>query len=59
MPQRHIALALCSLGLALVACDRPTPLEVNSPSILANQNARDGAAMGFTDGWENGKTVLY
>jgi hypothetical protein len=43
MQQRHIALALCGFGLGLVACDRPTPVEVNSPSILANQNAQGGA----------------
>ena len=59
MQQCHFALALCGFGLALVACDRPTPVEFKSPSVLANQNAQGGAQTGFTDGWENGKTVLF
>ena len=58
MLSRHIALAL-GLGFTLVSCDRATPVDINSPSIVANQNAQGGAATGFTDGWQNGQTVLF
>ena len=59
MQQRQLALALFGFGLALAACDRPTAVEFKSGSMLANQNAQGGAAMGFTDGWQNGTTVLF
>jgi len=59
MQSRHSRLALCGLGLALLACDRSAPADLTSPSIVANQNAQGGADRGFTDGWQNGKTVLF
>src|SRR5437870_5352915 len=60
MQYRHIALALCGCALPLLACDRSTPTDLQSPaSIAANQNAQGGAPRGFTDGWQNGKTVLF
>jgi len=59
MKPLHVALAVCSLGLAVVACDRTTPADINSPSIAANQIAQGSSEKGFTDGWEDGKTVLF
>lgn len=52
--------ALLAAACALFACDRSNPTDLSAPqSIAANQNAQDGAAVGFTDGWQNGKTVLF
>lgn len=59
MQHRHIALALFGFGLGLAACDRPTAVEFKPSSMLANQNAQGGAPKGFTDGWQNGTTVLF
>jgi hypothetical protein len=59
MQPRILGLTLCAIGLALVACDSTSPTSTNSPSVAANQNAQGGAQTGFTDGWENGKTVLF
>jgi hypothetical protein len=60
MQRRHIAVALCGIGLALASCDRSSPVDLKSYSTLAdNQNAQGGAATGFTDGWQNGQTVLF
>jgi hypothetical protein len=58
MHYRHIALAFC--GCALFACDRSAPTDLQSATtITANENAQGGAARGFTDGWQNGKTVVF
>jgi hypothetical protein len=59
MKPRIWGLSVCALGLGLVACDRPAPTDVDSFSVAANQNAQGGAQTGFTDGWENGKTVSF
>ena len=54
-------LPAATLAAAVMACsDRSAPSEVMRPSSLsANHNAHGGAEVGFTDGWDNGKTVLF
>ncbi len=46
MQQRHTALALCGFGLALLGCDRPSPVEVNSLSLVADQSGQGGDGSG-------------
>ena len=45
--------------LTVMGCsDRPSgPL--SQPSLASSQDAHMGAAVGFTDGWDNGKTVTF
>ncbi len=59
MQPRILGFTFFALAIGSIACERPSPTDVNSPSIAANQNAQGGAERGFTDGWENGTTVLF
>jgi len=53
--------AALASALALSGCsDRRAPSEPsNQASLAASQDAHGGAAVGFTDGWDNGKTVSF
>jgi hypothetical protein len=48
---------LAALSLSIGCSDRRT--SVDAPSMPALLDAHQGAAVGFTDGWENGQTVLF
>lgn len=62
---RHSQLLLAmavAFGAALLGCtDQRAPTETRSvtPSRAVSHNAHDGAAVGFTDGWQDGRTVLF
>ena len=50
------------VAATLIACSErrePTEAGPGEVSLHTNQNARDDAAFGFTDGWQNGSTVLF
>jgi len=47
----------CAAATVLVGCsDSGSPIE---RTIAANHEAHGGAAVGFTDGWQNGNTVSF
>ena len=48
-------------GTAVLACsDQRSPTESPAlPSMHSNQSAQAGAPFGFTDGWQDGKTVTF
>jgi hypothetical protein len=51
-----------ALGATILACAEqrsPTDGADGSPMFGVSHNARDTAPSGFTDGWENGTTVLF
>ena len=59
MRTRSIALTLVLAGAGLTACsDNRMPGEP-APSHGALHDAHGGADVGFTDGWQNGKTVTF
>ena len=59
MRARSIALVLACAAGGLSACsDNRMPGEP-APSRSASHDAHGGAAVGFTDGWQNGKTVTF
>ena len=59
MRVRSIAVLLALTGVGLTACaDHRTPSEPGR-SLQASHDAHGGAAVGFTDGWQNGKTVSF
>lgn len=54
-----ISLLLGTLGALISACsDQKGPSEP-MPSLGASHEAHMGAPVGFTDGWQNGKTVTF
>jgi hypothetical protein len=58
MRVHSIAAWLVLTGVGLTACDRSAPSEP-SRSLQSSHDAHGGAAVGFTDGWDNGKTVTF
>lgn len=58
------AAALAAATFAIAACsDRAVPTQADAGSLhtmgAMSHQARDGAAMGTTDGWEDGRTVTF
>src|SRR5690242_4725911 len=51
-----LILASASVALALGCADQHSTSE---PMLAANHDAHGGASVGFTDGWQNGKTVSF
>jgi hypothetical protein len=59
MRVRSIAALLALTGVGLAACaDHKTPSEPGQ-MLQASHDAHMGAAVGFTDGWQDGKTVTF
>lgn len=58
MQPRSLLLTLATLTfiVAMACTDQRAP---NEPSLAANRDAHQGASVGFTDGWDNGKTVSF
>jgi len=52
---RALPVMLATLALTVGCSERRTPVEPGH----ASQEAHQGAPTGFTDGWENGKTVSF
>lgn len=53
------ALGLSALVLACTDQRNPTEERASTVSSAMSHNAQDGAAFGFTDGWQNGETVSF
>jgi hypothetical protein len=57
----EVGIGLC-MALAVAGCgDQRTPSisAPHTPSFSTNTDAHQGAAVGFTDGWQNGRTVSF
>jgi hypothetical protein len=60
MHARSLALsALLGVGSVVVGCADQRSLNEPSRQAAANHDAHGGADVGFTDGWQNGKTVSF
>lgn len=59
MRASSISLLLGTLSVVATACgDRKMPSDP-APTLTASHDAHMGAAVGFTDGWQDGKTVSF
>lgn len=55
-----MSLAAVLAVVAVIGCsDRRAPSEPSQAGLAASHDAHGGAAVGFTDGWENGQTVSF
>jgi len=61
MQTRSLSLAalLAATSIAVGCADQRSPSEPSSRQTSVSASAHGGAAVGFTDGWENGTTVSF
>jgi hypothetical protein len=61
MQTRSLSLAalLAATSIAVGCADQRSPSEPSSRQASVSASAHGGAAVGFTDGWENGTTVSF